>query len=173
MHLSSSQAFNSSRFLNRSRRREQQWLQPLVVDVRRIDNLWVRVGLAAAGGHPDLLRSRSFPLTDGRHDIRPEPPGGPVLSGCLLMSGLPPPAEVRALTLLLFFETERRHSTTSSPRRRMEGGMVRPRALAVFKLTPSSNLMGCCTGSSAGFAPLMIRSTYRADRLSISGVFAP
>src|SRR4030088_2904581 len=51
------------------------------------------------------------------------------------------------------------YSITSSARRRIDGGMVRPSALAVLRLTPSSNLIGCCTGRSAGFAPLMILST--------------
>jgi hypothetical protein len=38
-------------------------------------------------------------------------------------------------------------------------GMATPRALAVFKLITSSNLVGACTGSSAGFSPLRMRST--------------
>src|SRR5829696_33167 len=45
------------------------------------------------------------------------------------------------------------HSITSSARARREGGMVRPMALAVLRLTTSSNLVGCCTGSSPGFSP--------------------
>ena len=39
------------------------------------------------------------------------------------------------------------------------GGTVRPRAFAVFKLITSSNLVGACTGMSAGFSPLRMRST--------------
>jgi hypothetical protein len=31
-------------------------------------------------------------------------------------------------------------------------GMVRPSALAVLRLTIISNLVGCCTGTSAGFS---------------------
>ena len=38
-------------------------------------------------------------------------------------------------------------------------GMVRPRALAVLRLNTKSYLRGCCTGRSAGFSPLRIRST--------------
>ena len=38
------------------------------------------------------------------------------------------------------------------------GGTVRPSALAVLRLIASSNLVGCCTGRSAGFSPLRIRS---------------
>src|SRR6516225_11280607 len=51
------------------------------------------------------------------------------------------------------------HSITSSARARIEGGMVRPSALAVFRLTTSSNVVGCWTGRSAGLAPLRILPT--------------
>ena len=44
------------------------------------------------------------------------------------------------------------HSITSSARARSVGGIVRPRALAVLRLTMSSTLVDCTTGSSAGFA---------------------
>jgi hypothetical protein len=47
---------------------------------------------------------------------------------------------------------------TSSAWKRICGGMVRPRAFAVFKLMTSSNFMGCSTGRSAGFAPFKILS---------------
>ena len=39
-----------------------------------------------------------------------------------------------------------------------------PSAFAVFRLITSSNLVGCSTGRSAGFAPLKILSTKAADR---------
>jgi hypothetical protein len=39
-----------------------------------------------------------------------------------------------------------------------EGGIVRPRALAVLRLIVNSNLVGSSTGRSAGFAPLRMRS---------------
>src|SRR5215471_10438868 len=51
------------------------------------------------------------------------------------------------------------YSITSSARESMDGGTVRPRALAVFRLNRSSFLVGACTGRSAGFSPLRIRST--------------
>ena len=35
----------------------------------------------------------------------------------------------------------------------------RPSALAVFRLITSSYLVGACTGRSAGFSPLRMRST--------------
>ena len=51
------------------------------------------------------------------------------------------------------------HSITSSARTMMEGGMVMPSALAVFRLIISSIFMSCCTGSSDGFSPLRIFPT--------------
>jgi len=41
-------------------------------------------------------------------------------------------------------------------------GIVSLSAFAVLRLTASSNLVGCCTGKSAGLAPLRILSTYTA-----------
>ena len=38
-----------------------------------------------------------------------------------------------------------------------------PRALAVLTLMVSENFVGCCTGRSAGLAPLRRRSTYPRD----------
>src|SRR5215471_7910559 len=51
------------------------------------------------------------------------------------------------------------HSITSSARASNVGGKSRPSALAVFKLTTSSYFVGACTGRSAGFSPLRMRST--------------
>lgn len=51
------------------------------------------------------------------------------------------------------------HSITSSARASSAGGTVRPRALAVLRLMASSYLVGACTGMSAGFSPLRMRST--------------
>src|SRR5262249_10316874 len=48
------------------------------------------------------------------------------------------------------------YSLTSSARARIDGGTVRPSALAVLRLTTSSNLVGGSTGKSAGLAPLRI-----------------
>src|SRR6202035_3685936 len=50
------------------------------------------------------------------------------------------------------------HSITSSASASSVGGRVRPSALAVFWLTTSSNLVGVCTGMSAGLAPRKMRS---------------
>src|SRR5215831_19021394 len=45
---------------------------------------------------------------------------------------------------------------TWSARAKSDGVIVRPSAFAVFRLITSSNLVGCWTGRSAGFAPLRI-----------------
>src|SRR5262249_34490703 len=57
------------------------------------------------------------------------------------------------------------HSITSSARASTLSGNARPSVLAVLTLIVSSYLIGCCTGNSATFAPLRIRSTYDAARL--------
>src|SRR5499427_5728568 len=51
------------------------------------------------------------------------------------------------------------YSITWSARASTDGGMVRPRALAVLRLMTSSNFVGCSTGRSPGLAPLRILST--------------
>src|SRR5262249_59888466 len=51
------------------------------------------------------------------------------------------------------------YSITSSARTSSVDGTLRPSALAVLRLMTSSNLVGCSTGSSEGFAPLRILST--------------
>jgi hypothetical protein len=51
----------------------------------------------------------------------------------------------------------RAYSITSSARKRIAVGMSMPRALAAFRLTANSTLVGCCTGKSPGFSPLRIR----------------
>src|SRR5262245_7361762 len=51
------------------------------------------------------------------------------------------------------------HSITSSARASSVGGTSRPSAFAVLRLITSSYLVGACTGRSAGFSPLRMRST--------------
>ncbi len=51
------------------------------------------------------------------------------------------------------------YSITSSARASSGGGTSRPSALAVLRLIASSYLVGACTGRSAGFSPLRMRST--------------
>ncbi len=49
------------------------------------------------------------------------------------------------------------HSITSSARASSVGGTSMPSALAVLRLTTSSNLVGCMTGRSVGLSPLRMR----------------
>ena len=51
------------------------------------------------------------------------------------------------------------YSNTSSARCRADSGIVRPSALAVFRLTANSNKAGCSIGSSPGLSPRRIRAT--------------
>jgi len=51
------------------------------------------------------------------------------------------------------------HSITSSARASSVGGSSMPSAFAVFRLMTNSYLVGACTGRSAGFSPLRMRST--------------
>src|SRR3984893_18487179 len=61
-----------------------------------------------------------------------------------------------------------RYSITSSARTSNVGKMVRPSPLAVARFITSSNFVGCWTGRSAGFAPLMMASTCVAARRYMS-----
>lgn len=56
-------------------------------------------------------------------------------------------------------QKEDRYSTTSSARACIDGGTLMPSALAVLRFITRSNLVGCCTGRSAGFAPSRIFAT--------------
>src|SRR5262249_23383730 len=51
------------------------------------------------------------------------------------------------------------HSITLSAMASTPGGMVRPSACAVLRLTTSSNFVDCRTGRSPAFSPLRIRPT--------------
>ena len=51
------------------------------------------------------------------------------------------------------------YSITSSARASTDCRMSRPRVLAVLMLITNSYLVGACTGRSAGFSPLRMRST--------------
>ena len=65
------------------------------------------------------------------------------------------------------------HSITWSARWSSAGGIVSPRAFAVFRLITSSNFVGCSNGRSPGLAPLRIRSTWTAACRYISARLAP
>jgi len=56
----------------------------------------------------------------------------------------------------------RSHSITLSARSTRPAGTSCPIALAVLRLITSSNVVGCSTGRSVGFAPLSILATIRA-----------
>ena len=77
---------------------------------------------------------------------------------CRLQSCVRPVGAVRSglLALIRFRASRPHHSMTSSARARIDGGTVRPSALAVLRLITSSNFVGCWTGRSAGLAPLRI-----------------
>ena len=85
------------------------------------------------------------------------------------MSALPPKADMcGALALcplcaksgLMQCSKKVRHSITSSAICWRCTGTVRPRVLAVLRLSTNSNLVGCSTGRSAGFVPLSIFPAY-------------
>src|SRR5262249_12281632 len=65
------------------------------------------------------------------------------------------------------------YSITSSARASSVGGISRPSAFAVLRLITSSYLVGACTGRSAGFSPLRMRSTYWAARRYWSIISGP
>ena len=65
------------------------------------------------------------------------------------------------------------YSITSSALANIEGGIDRPKAFAVFKLTARLNLVGCCTGRSAAFSPFKMRPTYVPALRKTSGKSAP
>jgi hypothetical protein len=51
------------------------------------------------------------------------------------------------------------HSITSLATASTDGGTSRPSAFAVLRLSTNSYFVGACTGKSAGFSPLRMRST--------------
>jgi hypothetical protein len=67
----------------------------------------------------------------------------------------------------------RPYSITSSARSKKDSGIVKPSALAVVRLMTRSNLVGCCTGKSAGFVPRRILSTKSPACRNRSAKFAP
>src|SRR6516165_4238195 len=83
--------------------------------------------------------------------------------GNAAMSALPPKADIRRRECDVRFvpkaDIRSPYPITSSARARRDGGTARPSALAVLRLITSSYLVGACTGMSAGFSPLRMRST--------------
>src|SRR6516164_7600614 len=72
---------------------------------------------------------------------------------CVDSLNSPPKADIRIAA------KKHRYSITSSARASSVVGTSRPSAFAVFRLIASSYLVGACTGRSAGFSPLRMRST--------------
>src|SRR5262249_54079006 len=70
-------------------------------------------------------------------------------------------------------QQEAAYSITSSARASSVGGTLRPSAWAAVKLMTRSNLVGCSTGMSPGFAPRRILSTMPAARLHMCAQFGP
>jgi hypothetical protein len=70
----------------------------------------------------------------------------------------PRAGRLRATKRLSRRSNEAPYSITSSAAASRLGGTVRPSALAVLRLTASSNFVGSWTGRSAGLAPFRIRS---------------
>jgi hypothetical protein len=62
---------------------------------------------------------------------------------------------------------------TSSAWKRREGGMVRPRAWAVFRLITNLTCVGCSTGRSAGLVPRRTLATSVAARRYKSVTLGP
>src|SRR5262249_43942744 len=106
-----------------------------------------RVGMKAIPGEPAGHEQRGKSLDDDSG----QPFCQPLRRG--LQRGAAPSQQTSA------------YSMTSSARASTVSGTVRPSVLAVLTLIVSSYLIGCCTGNSATFAPLRIRSTYDAARL--------
>src|SRR5260370_18545436 len=63
------------------------------------------------------------------------------------------PCPLCAITGLMRRSNLTDHSMTSSARASSVGGTARPSDFAVLRLITNSNLVGCCTGRSAGFSP--------------------
>src|SRR5215211_1435968 len=94
----------------------------------------LRLRMVLAASHQHANSPHALLL---RHDVE-RPRGSGARENC---DDLPPP-----------------HSITSSARARSVAGIVRLSALAVFRFITSSCLVGACTGKSAGYSPLRIRS---------------
>src|SRR5258708_38109465 len=80
-----------------------------------------------------------------------------------------PACPFRATNGLMHCNIQDRYSITSSAVASSEGRIVRPSAFALLRLTISSNLVGCSTGRSPGFAPFLLgRGPLRVNRVGLS-----
>ena len=120
----------------------------------------------AIGSAPSLHRPRhprrgQIPIAPAAPSV-PNTPRFPALA----LFGRRPPERVDDLCIpasenLHNNGSDAPHSINSSAVASNVGGTLMPSVLAVLRLITSSNLTGCTTGSSAGFAPLRILPTYR------------
>ena len=78
---------------------------------------------------------------------------------CGSQSALPPKADMQLGMSALCQQRTFAYSITSSALASSVGGTVRPSAFAVFRLMTIWYFVGACTGMSAGFSPLRMRST--------------
>src|SRR5262245_3604488 len=79
-----------------------------------------------------------------------------------VMSALPPKADMCTARAHVRFGPKAdilAYSITSPARASTAGGTVRPSAFAVLRLMTNAYLVAVCTGRSAGFSPLRMRST--------------
>ena len=119
------------------------------------DVLSLDLAAFAQPGPESLVRHRSAPRGGEQHANSVHSPC--VLRRCRLWPGCRRAADERNDLATI-------HSITSSARASTVGGSSKPIAFAVLRLMTSSYLVGACTGSSAGFSPLRMRSTYAAAR---------
>ena len=125
-----------------SSRKAQSRGRPIVRAVSRIHCRSIIQSALGRGDNVRLVKSRLFDAR--RHVLCPRK------RTCVIgMSALLPIADMAD------------HSSASA-RVSNVGGRVRPRTLAVVRLITSSNVVGCWTGRSPGFAPRRILSTYSA-----------
>src|SRR5206468_10831408 len=109
--------------------------------------------LIVSGIVEPLQESGLNPLASKQADARHSPGGR--LAGALLRAHRKRPRDRRTADTQNEIPA-RDHSIISSARRRIDCGTVMPSAFAVLRLITSSNLVGCCTGRSAGLAPVRI-----------------
>ena len=95
--------------------------------------------------------SALLPIATAKADFRQE-----------VMSALPPKADMCGALAHVCFGPKADigdYSTTSSAIETSAGGIASPSVWAAVRLMTNSNLLACCTGRSAGFAPLRILPT--------------
>src|SRR6476660_1511027 len=106
------------------------------------------------------------------HSLQPVRLQGRAPRPQISMYALPPKVDIVRASRHVCFVPEAditTYSITSSARARSDGGMVKPIAFAVVRLIAKSNLVGCSTGKSPGFAPRKILSTKSAARRNRCG----